>query len=1365
MEHTPRIAGSARVEAVTRHWAFLFVVVAAGYAVGSQLAFSWFGADGTNASFFPAAGVTLGALVLVGRRRWPVVLAAAGLAELTIDLYHDIELAPALGYVLANLTQPVVGALLLGATVRRADISRTYDLVAFLVCAVVVAPAVGGLIGASTYVFVDGGSGWARFAGEWWVGDGLGVLVVGSAILALGATPPERLSVGRLTTGAVVAAAAILATAAVFRFETFAFVYVPIVLLAALAFRVGTRGVALTGAAIAIVAAEATAEGSRYWETLEISPSTGLLYLQLALGVLIASALALAAEISQRERTALQLARADAEREAALERITLYEAERAARGRAQLLERNAGHLAAAATEEEVASSTVDDLTAAGIAVVAVEALRHDGERRYISVLAVSGLPEEIVAAFVDYPVETQTPGAEAIRTGTTVEIASAEEYDARFPGAAAFRQRNTQSMVAVPMRSAGSGELIGAVSAAAPETAWFDEQRKTLVTAVAEQTGLALERASLLEREREARARAELDERLAVRLQHVTAALAAAETAHDVAHVVVTQLVGVMGGMGGSLYVVDDDAAALRMVDHADYPLDVIESYREIPLAQRIPPTDAIRTREPVLLPDLAAFESAYPQVVEEVGLGDPAYGAAWAHVPLFAGKRAVGMLIMAYAEPQPFDRRQRDALVSICDAVAQALRRAELYEAEREARLRAELLQGQAGRLAAAATVDEVARTTISGLEAVGVTAAWIQLARGRMLEILASSGVPGANLERYRRYDLYAATTPPAEAARTGAVVEVATGSEHDARFPESAPVRRNLPFESLVSVPLVAAGGRTLGVLTFTSTEARWLDENRRLLILGLAEQCGLALERAELRGEADEAAADAALLATLGEVLERATGMDDRAEALVRALVEDRAALAAVHSLDEAGRPQVLAEATSAPELDMAPGRLDRIAGAAVDEDGLTADENGDTHLFAVPLRARNRALGVLTIGVSAESISALTTVLVQRVATRAALAFDNALLYEQERDVSHSLQMGLLGGALEGAPETTVATAYRPGTAMLEVGGDWYDQFTLPDGRLALVVGDVVGHGLEAAVAMGQLRGAVRALGPVGSPREVLERLDQLVDTLPEAAMATLAYAVLGTGDGSITYACAGHPPPLVVPAEGAPRLLWEGRSAPLGSSFGGTREEAVDRLEPGDTIVLYTDGLIERRTDGVSAGLDRLVRCVQGSAEPSELVEAILEACLADEAQEDDVCILALRRTTRAPRFAHAFPAAPAEVAHMRRALAAWLEEVDVDPETRRDTVLAASEAAGNAAEHAYGFDGAGVVRVEAWVDDGDLRLSVEDRGTWREPRRDSDRGRGRTMMAALMSEVTVDSDVSGTIVRMRVPMRRGAPA
>jgi serine/threonine-protein kinase RsbW len=296
--------------------------------------------------------------------------------------------------------------------------------------------------------------------------------------------------------------------------------------------------------------------------------------------------------------------------------------------------------------------------------------------------------------------------------------------------------------------------------------------------------------------------------------------------------------------------------------------------------------------------------------------------------------------------------------------------------------------------------------------------------------------------------------------------------------------------------------------------------------------------------------------------------------------------------------------------------------------------------------------------------------------------------------------------------------------------------------------------------------MGQLRGAVRALAPTGPPSKVLEGLDVFVEQLPAAAMATLAYAELDSEEGSITYACAGHPPPLLLPADGEPRLLWEGRSAPLGSAFGSRREQAVDRIEAGDTLVLFTDGLVERRTTGIAAGLESLVDVVRGASgeQPAKLVDRILEALLADEVQDDDACVLAVCRVASAPDFVHSFPAAPAEVARMRRALASWLESVDLDAERRRDVILAASEAAANAAEHAYGFDGAGVIEVEAWASDAELRLAVRDRGTWREPRPDSDRGRGRRIMEGLMPVLSIDPGDDGTTVRMRLPLGNEAP-
>jgi anti-sigma regulatory factor (Ser/Thr protein kinase) len=236
---------------------------------------------------------------------------------------------------------------------------------------------------------------------------------------------------------------------------------------------------------------------------------------------------------------------------------------------------------------------------------------------------------------------------------------------------------------------------------------------------------------------------------------------------------------------------------------------------------------------------------------------------------------------------------------------------------------------------------------------------------------------------------------------------------------------------------------------------------------------------------------------------------------------------------------------------------------------------------------------------------------------------------------------------------------------------------------------------------------------------------------------------------------------------MIVPGSGAARLVWDGRSPPLGAQVAHRRPEATDRLEAGDTLVLYTDGLVERRSESVSAGLDRLVASARAALGlgPSRLVDELLERCLAEDQPADDVCVLALLRGGQPTRFVHRFPAAPAEIASLRRAVTAWLERAGVAAETRRDAVLATSEAAANAAEHAYGFDGAGIVEVEAWVADETLDIFVRDTGRWRTQRRRVERGRGRTIIEALVPDVVFESTENGTVVHMKLSTVAEVPA
>jgi sigma-B regulation protein RsbU (phosphoserine phosphatase) len=248
-------------------------------------------------------------------------------------------------------------------------------------------------------------------------------------------------------------------------------------------------------------------------------------------------------------------------------------------------------------------------------------------------------------------------------------------------------------------------------------------------------------------------------------------------------------------------------------------------------------------------------------------------------------------------------------------------------------------------------------------------------------------------------------------------------------------------------------------------------------------------------------------------------------------------------------------------------------------------------------------------------------------------------YEQELLRSQrhEHEVAQRLQQSMLSGALPTAPGLQVEVAYQPSEGGLDIGGDWYDAFWLDDegDAIGLVVGDVVGHGLGAAAAMGQLRSAVRALASTGlGPGRLLAALEQYTRRHGIGQMTTLVYAQLGLSSGVLRYACAGHPPPLIVAPGRAPELVWGGRSMPLDTypDHQPARQESTHSLPTGSTLLLYTDGLFERRGRGVKDGLDRLLSeaAVRPRDDAAAFVAGMLRA-LHDPEHRDDVCLLAVR--------------------------------------------------------------------------------------------------------------------------------------
>ncbi len=509
----------------------------------------------------------------------------------------------------------------------------------------------------------------------------------------------------------------------------------------------------------------------------------------------------------------------------------------------------------------------------------------------------------------------------------------------------------------------------------------------------------------------------------------------------------------------------------------------------------------------------------------------------------------------------------------------------------------------------------------------------------------------------------------------------------------------------------------------------------------------------------RSAADLAAAQLRALQQTTAALSRSVGVDAIAAALLAASTQALGAASASLWLANA-------DGTLVPAAGAADGPALPEAGAVLQERVATVAEGR----VVVPLHGTTRLQGVLSLTPrETGAADPLDLELMTAVGQQAGLALDRAHLYEQSADVARELQHSLLAVDLPDDPRFAVAGAYRPGVELLEVGGDWFDVFLSVPDLLSVVVGDVVGRGLRAASAMGQLRSAVRALaGTDSGPGGLLSRLDRFVDQVESAAMATVAYAELDLHTGRLRYACAGHPPPLLLPVEGPARLLWDGRSTPLGS-FGRPeqRGDADLQLAPGDRLLLCTDGLFERRDRDLDVGLDLLAEVATGlgGLPLTTAVSELTRTLLLDEVVRDDVCVLML--SWPGPPFDRDLPADLTTLGAVRRELGAWLDDSGADERTVQDVVLATSEAIANAAEHGAGGRSTEHVLVHAQREQrpdepDELVVSVRDEGRWRAGVASSDRGRGLTIIRALVDHVSID-DRDGTTVVLRHRIHREA--
>jgi PAS domain S-box-containing protein len=536
---------------------------------------------------------------------------------------------------------------------------------------------------------------------------------------------------------------------------------------------------------------------------------------------------------------------------------------------------------------------------------------------------------------------------------------------------------------------------------------------------------------------------------------------------------------------------------------------------------------------------------------------------------------------------------------------------------------------------------------------------------------------------------------TQPTQYAAMHGRRVLLADREEALARFPATREALDILGISAIAALPL-RVEGRVLGAFVPLWSTAHTFAADDVEVLEALAAQIALSVSR--LQADTDRATAVIAmreanqrlqLLAEAGRILSGTLEIDQQVGELAELVVPDLGDWCWLVVTDDQGRLHELASAHRDPSRNEEVAAYVRAMVAAMTEEAgarvvttsgrpLVMPRVEWSHVeralpdaaarealarlgvgsaTVVPLVARGQTLGALGL-FNREERGPLSPAEVDtaiEIGLRAGLALHHARLYGQQRDLADALQRSMLTDPPE-PDHSHIVVRYRPAAAGAEIGGDWYDAFLQPSGATVIAIGDVVGHDTRAAAAMGQVRGLLRGIGysSGGSPAEVLTELDRAIEGLALETMATALIARLEQDDDDLRagrvrlrWSSAGHPPPAVLTPDGRAVLLDE--EAPellLGVAPETKRREYVTVLEAGSTILLYTDGLVERRDRDIDAGTAELIDVLQGCAGLSldRLSDEVLERLFLPDAQ-DDVALLALRLHPQdAPRPAEAGP-------------------------------------------------------------------------------------------------------------------------
>jgi GAF domain-containing protein len=746
----------------------------------------------------------------------------------------------------------------------------------------------------------------------------------------------------------------------------------------------------------------------------------------------------------------------------------------------------------------------------------------------------------------------------------------------------------------------------------------------------------------------------------AARLQHVTASLAGAISTEEVAKVAVSQGVEAIEASGGAL-LVPTETGRLDVLAEIHYSAGLLERLRGGGIRAHLPAATALRSGEAVWIESPEHRDQRFPELR---GI-EPDTGALCA-LPLSLAGRVLGVLRLSFASPHLFDEEERAFVRAFAAQIGQALERAELYNAERRARGDAETAVGRLNRLnhvtaalAAASDVRQISAVVADAaahtLDA-GISALCLVEDSDTLRTVHIQGTQPGA-LQRWRSFPL-SADLPASEATRERKTVVLHSRAEIVQRYPALA---GEMPRdESLVCVPLVV-GAHSFGALCLSFDRSYVVDDDAVDLLVAIGRQCALAIERADLVSAEREARARSGFLADSTARVASSLDPEETMENLSDLIVPELADWSAVYLADEAGRVVTATAKHREAALTLAmrsllkqntvdvgyagevgevllSGRRLRYPEVTPDQQkqvfalfgGAPIEELRANSVLAVPFVRRERILGLLVMARAQSTYSDGELLLATELADRAAVALDNATRFLRERDVALTLQRSLLPQVLPHVEGLALAWRYFPGATGTNVGGDWYDVIELDRGRVALIIGDVMGRGLRAAAVMGQLRATARAHVYADlSPAEVLARVDTELMRLEQEQIATALMAILDPGTGALTVASAGHLPPLVRTHDGDVDFLDVEPGPPLGTGAGGYADLEVT-LTAGATVLLYTDGLVEDRRLPIDEGMATLAAAATVSREPELLCDRALVALGRDSEHDDDTAMLAV---------------------------------------------------------------------------------------------------------------------------------------